>query len=214
MYRPNILRQPVADLWIFQYGLRYLPIEGEADAYRTVKIDRLPATITMRQVLSAIPGEIYMARLLDTSRLTGSTTTIVIFVTEQDALTFLKGTSRSGLHLGLGNDNDQARAMLVNTPTYPMTREMRKLTIHEGYTRSLVVHSVRGCLTEEVSRVLMKSIYRDYVESVEDGLLAGEVYVRFHGITIAAAAFELLKIHPSFGKCKFSFLKARSERNT
>ncbi|KAI9931430.1 hypothetical protein MW887_010005 [Aspergillus wentii] len=211
MYRPNILsREPVADLWVFQYGIRYVPAKREKDVYRTVKIENFPIKTDMGQILSMIPGEIYSARLLKTSHLTGSPTAIVVFVTQNDAMGFL-GLSRAGLRIGTAMG--KARVTLVNTPTYPMTAEMQRL-IKEGYTRTLAIYGPRESLTAEVCRVLKKSVYCDYIERVNDGHVAGEVFIRFHGIKMAAGAYELFKVHPSFRQCKFRFLKASSNNQT
>ncbi|OOF95853.1 hypothetical protein ASPCADRAFT_168573 [Aspergillus carbonarius ITEM 5010] len=203
LYRPNLITQESpADLWVFQYGLRYLPAKDERDVYRAITIENLPSDVTMKQVLPLIHGEIYSAHLLDTVPITGYSTAFVTFVSQTDTLSFLKS---SGGQLVVGAA--QARVTLVPTPTYPMTAAMTRLVRNEGCTRCVCVSGLRETLKREVHRVLGKSPHTNYVERIEDGEVVGEVNIRFHSIKVAIAAHGLLKSHPSFGVCKFRFLK-------
>ncbi|PWY94961.1 hypothetical protein BO94DRAFT_507774 [Aspergillus sclerotioniger CBS 115572] len=203
LYRPNLITQePPADLWVFQYGLRYLPAKHERDVYRAITIENLPSDVTMKQVLPLIYGEIYSAHLLDTVPITGYSTAIVTFVSQTDTLSFLKS---SGGELMVGAA--QAKVTLVATPTYPMTATMTRLVQDEGYTRCVCVSGLRESLQQEVHRVLRKSPHTNYVERIEDGEVVGDVNIWFHSIKVAIAAHGLLKSHPSFAGCKFRFLE-------
>ncbi|GFG22661.1 uncharacterized transporter C1002.16c [Aspergillus udagawae] len=149
-YRPNLLsRQSVSDLWIFQYGLRYIPAGRESNVFRTVRIEKLASNVTLSQVLPSVPGEIYSASLCNTSPITGYNTSIIVFVFERDALDFVR-KSKEGLPLGFC----VANVALVHTPTYPMTSQMSQYTFHQGYTRCLVISNLRRSLREEIYRVL------------------------------------------------------------
>lgn len=209
--RNNFSNQPASNLWIFQYGLRYMPPVGTDNTYRTVKIDcPLPSsssnstTVSLNQILTELRGlELYSARLFDTAHLTGMNTAIVIFIRQRDALDFLQRTAGSGLRVG----SLFARVSLVNTPTYPIPADLAHLISQEGYSRSLVVCNLRDTLKTELRRVLYKSNCRDFVESLEDGYVAGRICVRFHSVKTAAIAFEILRKHPCFGNCQFRFQK-------
>lgn len=204
--RPNQLSttESVSDLWIFQYGLRYMPPNGASNVYRTIKIDNLPASVTLNQVLAQLrPFEVYSARLMDTTRMIGSNTAIIVFVYQGQVLSLFHGISQSGLLIG----NHRAEATLVETPTYPIPARLQKLIYEHGYTRSLAVCNLRESLTMELRRVLLKSICRDYVECFEDGYVAGEVIVRFHSVGMASHACELLQKHPCFANCELKFLR-------
>ncbi|KAE8151631.1 hypothetical protein BDV25DRAFT_138659 [Aspergillus avenaceus] len=207
-FRPNhFSSQPIRDFWMFQYGLRYVPTKYEKNAYRTIRIEQVPSTMTLAHILPAISGEIYSAYLGDTRPITGDKTAIVVFVRQSDALLSLQN-SKSGLRLG----SNLAKVVPVNTPTYPMPADLEKLIVEEGYTRSLLVSSSRRTIKSEVCRVMGKCAYASHVEAVEDGPVLGEVSVRFNSIKVAAAAYGTLKNHPSFGQCHFRFL--RNDQNT
>ncbi|PLB45294.1 hypothetical protein P170DRAFT_416387 [Aspergillus steynii IBT 23096] len=202
-YRPNLLsQQPIHEVWIFQYGMRYIASTQEKNCYRTVRIEGLPADMQLKQILPSISGEIYCARLVDTRSIIGSNTAIVTFVLQIDAVRLIQ-SSKNGLDLGLV----LAKVVPVNTPTYPMPVEMEKKVFEKNYTRCLCVYGACGFLRDTISRVLMKSRHANALESIEEGHQAGEVYVRFHSIKTAAVACELLKGHPGLFQCQFRFLK-------
>ncbi|KAF7178468.1 hypothetical protein CNMCM7691_007164 [Aspergillus felis] len=206
-YRPNLLsRQPVSDLWIFQYGLRYIPAGRESNVFRTVRIEKLASNMTLSKVLPSVSGEIYSASLCTTSPITGYNTAIIVFVLEKDALDFLR-KSKEGLPLGFC----VANVALVHTPTYPMTSQMSHNIFHQGYTRCLVISNLRRSLKEEIYRVLKRSAYYNYIESVEEGQVVGDIYVRFYSIKMAAAAYDLFQGHPSFERCSIKFLRKAAE---
>lgn len=206
-YRPNLLtRQPVSDLWIFQYGLRYIPAEAEPNIFRTVRIEKLASNVRLSQILPLVPGWIYSASLCNTSLITGYNTAIVVFVLEKDALDFVQ-KSKEGLRLGFC----VASVALIHTPTYPMTTEMSQLIHEKGYTRCLVISNFRRSLRGEIHRVLRRNAYYNYIESVEEGQVVGDVYVRFYSIKKAAAAYDLFQGHPSFERCSIKFLRKAAE---
>ncbi|OGM45672.1 hypothetical protein ABOM_005443 [Aspergillus bombycis] len=206
-FRPNLLsRHPFSDIWMFQYGLRYVPAKGDSNVYRTVRIESLPSTLTLKDILPAVSGEVFSARLTDTIPIVGSNTAIVTFVWQSDAVRFAQA-SRSGMHIGPA----VAKVVPVNTPTYPISAELKKLIFKEGYTRCLCVSNLRESLKSEVRRVMEKSVHSDYIERIEDGLVLGETYIRFHSIKVAAAAYDQLRNHSCFTKCAFRFLKKASD---
>ena len=185
-----------------------MPSVGSNNDYRTVKIDcplssTLSSTaITLNHILAELRAhELYSSRLFNTSHLTGVNTAIVVFIRQRDALSFIQRTAGPGLRIG----SISARVSLVNTPTYPIAADLAHLISREGYSRSLVVCNLRETLTSELRRVLHKSHCRDFIESLEDEYVAGEICIRFHSVRTAAIAFELLKRHPCFGNCKFRF---------
>ncbi|PWY86931.1 hypothetical protein BO70DRAFT_333596 [Aspergillus heteromorphus CBS 117.55] len=207
LYRPNVVaKESLSELWVFQYGLRYIPAKDEKDVYRTVKIEKLPSDVTMKQILPLIHGEIYSAHLLDTVPILGYKTALVTFVRQADCLSFAES---SGGKLDMGPA--QAEATLVQTPTYPMSAEMTRSVLDKGRTRCICICGLRETMKGEVHRILARSAHLNYVECIEDGQVVGEVYVRFHSIKVAIAVHKLLEGHPSLGGCKFRFLKARQE---
>ncbi|KAL4779568.1 hypothetical protein BJX76DRAFT_361693 [Aspergillus varians] len=202
--RSNMLvRQPYSKLWVFQYGLRYIPSLSDRDVYRTVRIEELSCETKLNQILPHIVGEIYCARLADTSSITGHKTAMVIFVTQKDAFKFVTAISNKTLVMPFG------KIVPVHTPTYPMPADTERLIAAEGYTRTLGVFHTRPTIKMEITRVLTNPRF-NYVlqlESINDGHAVGEVSVKMVSVKAAATVFEWLRNHPSLGKCHFRFLK-------
>lgn len=205
LYRPNIVsKESPTELWMFQFGLRYIPAEGDRDVNRAVTIENLPSDVTLQQLLPSITGEIFSAHFLNTVSITGSNTAFIVFVTQADTVDFLKNSGGS-----LALRATQAKVTLVPTPTYPMAASMARLVFEEGHTRCVCISGVRDTLKGEIRRVLGRSPFLDHLERIEDGQVLGDVHARFHSIKVATAAYNLLKSHPSFQKCKLRFLAAR-----
>jgi hypothetical protein len=202
-FRPNLLsRHRFSDIWMFQYGLRYVPAKSDRNVHRTVRIENLPSNSTLKQILPAVSGEIFSAYLADTTPITRSQTAIVTFVWQSDTLRFIQA-SKDGIPLGPA----LAKVVPVNTPTYPFSAELERLIFEEGCTRCLCVSNICETLKSEIRRALGKSAHANYIESIKDGHVLGGIYIRFYSIKVAAAAFELLRIHPCFTQCNFRFLK-------
>ncbi|KAE8356666.1 hypothetical protein BDV28DRAFT_126707 [Aspergillus coremiiformis] len=202
-FRPNLFSgHPTSDIWMFQYGLRYMPAKGDRNVHRTVRIENIPSTLALNDILPAVSGEIFSARLADTTPITGYLTAIVTFIWQSDAERFAQA-SKDGISFG----PEAAKVVPVNTPTYPISAELKRLVLKEGYTRCLCVSNLRETLKNEVRRVMGKSIHYNYIETIEDGQVLGETYIRFHSINAAAAAYDLLRNHPCFTECTFRFLR-------
>lgn len=202
-YRPNLIsRQHLSDMWIFQYGIRYIPREGDTNSYRTVKIEELPLNTTMDEILPKIRGRIYSARLLNTSQITGYHTAIVIFILQSDALRFLQHASKSGLWVG----HTKVKVSLVNTPTYPMSVEQERLIFEEGHTRCVSISNLRESLLVDLYNVLYDSVCHNYMECIEEGY-RNDICIRFHSIPMATMAFKLIESNPKFRACRVAFIR-------
>lgn len=202
--RSNMLvRQPYSELWVFQYGLRYIPALSDRDVYRTILIEELPRGVVMSQVLPLIVGEVYCARLADTSNITGYNTAMITFVTQKDAVKFVALIVNKTIVLPFG------KLVPVHTPTYPMPAETGRLITEEGYTRTLGVFHIRPSLKTEIMRVLNNTNFKYFlqVEAVDDGPAVCEVSVKMLSVKAAAMLFEWLRRHPALGKCQFRFLR-------
>ncbi|KAL3476764.1 hypothetical protein BJX99DRAFT_136337 [Aspergillus californicus] len=201
--RSNMLiRQPYSELWVFQYGLRYIPTISERDAYRTIRIEQLSCEKTLNQILPHVVGEIYSAQLANTVAMTGYNTAMITFVTTNDALQFVAAIASQTVAVP-GN------VVPVHTPTYPIPADMARLIVDEGYTRSIGIFHHRKTLRAEISRILTRpgQMFNLQVESVYDGPAAGEISVKMFSVKAAAGVMEMLKRHASLGNCQFRFLK-------
>lgn len=202
LYTANFLsRQPISKLWVFQYGLRYIPAKEETNIYRTVRIEGLPAAVTINQVLSVVPGEIYSSQLFDTAAITGYNTVIIVFVQERGARSLVQ-SARRGLQVG----SSLAKVTLVDTPTYPMPPEMEEV-IKKGYSRCLVLSNVSEANQANVSRILQRSACYPYIERIDAGGPTGLVSIQFHSIKSATVAFSVLRGHPHLWKSTVGYLK-------
>lgn len=182
-----------SDLWVFQYGLRYIPAAGESNIYRTVKIEQLHGSDTLHHIVPKIHGEVYSASVFNTSPITGSYTAIVTFVWQSDALDFIHATRESGLRV----ESTTVKPSLVNTPTYPMPAGMKTRILQYGYTRSIAI-SVPASNIDLLNQFLDESLNPLKVECREQNE-AGEVCVRFHSIKVASGMLDLLKRSPGLG---------------
>ncbi|KAL4907389.1 hypothetical protein BDW74DRAFT_176158 [Aspergillus multicolor] len=203
--RTNMLdhRKPYDELWIFQYGLRYIPSTSDENVYRTIRIDDIPLDKTLDDILPLIVGEIYSARLADTRNITGHNTAMITFTSETDAARFVAGAANRTVTLPFG------RVVPVHTPTYPMPVDVEKSIMHGGYTRILGMFHPRHTLKLEITRAMTSPYQRHslQLESIVDGPGVGEVSIRMLSVKAAAVVFERLVNHPTLGKCQFRFLK-------
>ncbi|RDW70704.1 uncharacterized protein DSM5745_08215 [Aspergillus mulundensis] len=203
--RINMLdhRKPYDELWIFQYGLRYMPSAPDENVYRTIRIDDIPLDKTLNNILPLVVGEIYSARLADTCNITGHNTAMITFISENDAARFVAGAANRTVTLPFG------RVVPVHTPTYPMPADIQKSIMHGGYTRILGMFHPRPTLKMEITRAMTSPYQRHalQLESIVDGPGVGEVSIKMLSVKAAAVVFEWLMNHPTLGKCQFRFLK-------
>ncbi|KAL2801871.1 hypothetical protein BJX63DRAFT_438395 [Aspergillus granulosus] len=198
--KSNILaHKPFVDLWIFHYGIRYIPSGLDSNVYRTIRIDELPREITIDEVLPFIGGEIYEARLANTTAMTGFNTAIITFVTEEDAIEFLASPKSKKL---------PGKVVPINTPTYPMSADTETLIKESGYTRCLGVFQDRQSLKREITHFLTRAQHNfsPRIESISDGPALGEVAIKMLSVQAAAMVFDLLNVHPALRRCQFRFL--------
>lgn len=191
-----------SDLWVFQYGLRYIPTAGENNLYRTVKIEQLPGSVTLNHIFPKFHGEVYSSSIFNTSPIIGSNTAIVTFVWQSDALEFVYSTPESGLRIG----PVRVIPTLVHTPTYPMSAEMKMLVLRLGHTRCLAI-SPPASKVDRLNRFLDRFLERLNVESRKENE-AGEVCVRFHSIKMASTMQTILSRSSTLGDCEVRFYSA------
>lgn len=171
----------------FQYGLRYIPSDGETNVYRTVKIEDLPHNTMLNEVLKAVPGTIYSAGMFDTTTINGSKTVIVVFVEQKHAF-YLIDLAEKGLKTG----SALARVTLVNTPTYPFSAEVEKW-VEKGQIRTLVLSNLHDSTKKDVIALLNGSELVSCVESIKDGPQNDQLTVNFYTIQSAIKACHTIR---------------------
>lgn len=187
-----------------QYGLRYVPGDGEEDEYfyRSVLIDKLPATVHLDQILAGVRGgAVYSACLVDTTPLTASPAALITFVTTNGATVFYQKNYQHGFFIGL----HRAVVRRIYTPTYPLSRKV-ELHIKGGHTRCLVVRSKNPQLVKNIYSILSKLSLRLHVEYFGKGLGGrDELHIRFFSIKMAIAAREILVERVQFYDFRINF---------
>lgn len=179
---------PLSNRWLLQYGLRYVPSNGEIDVYRTVKIENLPENTSLNEVLEVVPGPIYSAGMFDTTTITGSRTVIVVFVEQKHAF-YLIHLAENGLRTG----SALARVTLVNTPTYPFSAEVEKW-VAKGHIRTLVLTNVQASTKANVATLLNGSELASHVQCFTKGPQYDQLTISFYTIDSARRACHVLAV--------------------
>lgn len=184
------------------FRIRYVPPPKAGDVFRTVKIEDLPANVTMSQVLGQVCyGNVYSAHLLNTVRITGYHTAIIVFLFQKEAIDFFKHAKSAGVYV----NGVRVRSRIINTPTYPIPHDLRERILHWKCTRCLsmsnVTPEIRACLQD----ILKRSICKRYIECLQECSERGELVIRFHSIKMASQAYDLLARAPIFKGCHLRF---------
>lgn len=198
---PQDLRFP--DL--FRYGIRFRPDLSERDAYRTIIISNLPLNVTMTKLLNRVRGGLIIsAKLLDTAKLTGRMTALIIFQYEYAAMAFEEHAQEYPIKLNALT----ARVELVPTPTWPEPINLRKAINDHQHTRCLEVYNFPRHIGEKVLRRDLRIhnvLVWDAVEHVQmrtDGVLE----LRFSSIKYAGQAFGILGSFRDYKQCNAYFV--------
>ena len=130
----NDLRHPD----FFNYGLRFTPSHNQRNVYRTVTISGIPADVTMRIILDSVRGgAILESKLLNTLKITGSHTALIIFLHEHSALAYEEHARKHPIILG----GLVAGVTVVPTPTWPMKTKLCKAVFDHQHSRCLEIHN-------------------------------------------------------------------------
>ena len=191
---------------IFKYGIRFVPDEEERDVYRTILISNLPADTTMHQVLDKVRGGMIVdAKLLDTSKLNGGKSALIVFLHEHVALNY---EEYSRCH-PIVFDNCLAKVQLVSTPTWPIDAGVRAAIDNYQHTRCLEVHNFpRHQISESKLRndlricPQMKGDRIEYLKLRADNVLE----LSFTSIDYAGQGFGMFTTFKSYKGCKTHFV--------
>ena len=198
---PHDLRFP--DL--FKYGIRFRPDPSEHDVYRTVIISNLPLNVTMTKILDRVRGGLIISvNLLDTAKLTGRMTALIIFQHEFAAMAFEEQAQKYPIKINALT----ARVGLVPTPTWPESINLRKAINDHQHTRCLKVYNFPRHIGETTLRRDLRIhnvLVRDAIEHVKmraDGILE----LRFSSIKYAGQAFGILSAFRDYRQCNAYFV--------
>lgn len=191
---------------LFKYGLRFNPSASIPNVYRTVLFKGLSTDTTLAQLLEHVRGgTVIDAKLLDTEKITGNNTALVVFFCENEALAC---EDYSKTHPIVVNN----QAILVNalpTPTYPMSLNLRTAVEDYRHTRCLEIYNyprhvplaalradLRICPQMEGDRIV-------HVDMRKDGVLE----IHFSAINYAGQAFAMFTSFRLYRGCKAYFME-------
>ena len=191
---------------LFKYGIRYVPDEEERDVYRTVLISNLPADITMHQVLDKVRGGIVVdAKLLDTMKLVGGNSALIVFLREHAALDYEEQAKCHPIYF----HGSLANVRMVLTPTWPIDPGLRGAIDAHQHTRCLEVHKFpRRQISESRLRIDLRvcaQMNGDRIEHLKlrsDGILE----ISFTSIDYAGHAFGMFTTFRCYRNCKTHFV--------
>ena len=196
----NDLRHPD----FFKYGLRFTPSNNQRNIYRTVTISGIPVNITMRMILDNVRGgAILEFKLLNTLKVTGSNTALIIFLHEHSALAYEEHAKRHPVMF----DGSVAKVTVVPTPTWPIKPKLYQAVFNHQHSRCLEVHSFPRSISP--SR-LRKDIghceeldldHLIHMEMRKDGTLL----LQFSSIDAAGWAYGMLSSFRAYRNCEPCF---------
>ncbi|MCJ1340944.1 hypothetical protein MMC09_006240 [Bachmanniomyces sp. S44760] len=191
---PQDIRHPT----FFDYGIRFQPPPDEQGVYRTVSISGIPIGTPISSLLRLIRGGMILSvQILDTIRITGHLSALVIFTREEAAKGIIHHTKTHPLRIS----NTNLHVRLVETPTYPIPWPLQNAITTHSHTRVLLISN----LTPETISLasLRKDLHPhpalsiDLIEFMEmrtDGV----VEVRFTSIAAAGRGYGVLRGHRGY----------------
>ncbi|KAM3079238.1 hypothetical protein ACMFMF_004162 [Clarireedia jacksonii] len=204
----------------FKYGIRFVPAASESEnVFRTVRIGNLPRDVELREVVARVRGgRLYSVALLDTVKLEGSMTALVVFVEQADAEAYVDYAGGNGVMFSCGVDKEvedgkvdegvKASVTLIPTPTFPLSEFQRRNIFQENRTRMLSVRhfpktaSLRRLESDIAKTGRLGSLCEWYMDG-DDTL-----WLEFAGIESAGVVFGLLR-----GRYEYRDLEVRFERD-
>ena len=189
----------------FKHGIHYVPKAHEQDTHRTVAISGLSSSVTMKALLGKVRGGIiFDAKLLDTSKITGSNTALVTFLHEYSAMAYEDHTRQHRITFS----NAVAHIAVVPTPTWPIPFSLRSGIATSGHTRCFEVHnfprniSQAAVRAELTSSPVMKSNSLECMRLGADGILG----LRFSSIRAAVYSTTLFCKTSRYRGCTVKYI--------
>ena len=185
----------------FKYGLRFAPSRNQRNVYRTVTISGIPANITMRMILDGVRGGVVLeSSLLNTLKVTGSNTALIIFLHEHSALAYEEHAKKHPIMFsGL-----VAKVTVVPTPTWPIKPKLRKAVFDHQHSRCLEVHNFPRSISPSGLRKdighceELKLNHLIHMEMRKDGTLL----LQFSSIDGAGWAYGMLSSFRAYRDCE------------
>jgi len=190
---------------LFKYGVRFKPDPSERNIYRTILVQGLSSDTTMRQILQNIRGgEVVDAKLLETCKLTGSNSALIVFLHEHAAMAYEEYARNNPLTI----NNQPVSAKVVNSPTYPTRTGLKKAIEDLQHTRCLEIHNFPRQVSESQLRLDLRvsaHMHGDRVEHLKmrkDGILE----LHYSSIAYAGQGFGMFTTYRLYKGSKACFV--------
>lgn len=204
--RHEALRIHQQDEWIicdfFKYGLFYVPSPAESqNVFRTVHLGNLPKETTIGDLMARVRGGmIVSAQILDTMKLLGSKSALVVFMDADDAAEYVRFSMEHPISFG----KNTALATLVGTPTWPIRAGLLNSIENLSHTRSLQIPGYPDHIPDKVliaeitSKKTLTGLISDGVRAaaMEEPYLdknTGIMTLNFASVELAGSAYGILK---------------------
>ena len=158
--------------------------------YRTVSISGLKRSFTMSQILSQVRGGIVVdAKLMNTSKLLGSTSALVTFLNQSSAMGFENHAKKYSL-TGAGF---KVTVNLLTTPTWPLAKGFEMAIRGQGLSRCLRLQNCPKSVSATDLQKHLEGCWTTNLSNIEDIIFDrdGHVEIRFSSITAAQQAFGI-----------------------
>lgn len=193
---PSELRCP--DL--FKHGIRFNPPDNERDVYRTVIVSNLSPHIKLGNLLDHVRGgQVIDVKLLDTVKITGMKSALIVFLHEYAAMAFEDYTKNYPVII----DGVAAQVRVVSTPTWPLRIPLRKAIFDHHHTRCLKVFHFPEQISAQRFRADLNTCLKmdfdriTYGHKQKDGVLE----LHFSSVDWAGHAFGMLSSYKAYRGC-------------
>lgn len=189
---------------LFRYGIRYNPEPTVQNVYRTILMEGLSCTTTLKKVLKKVRGgSVQSIKLCDTYTITGSCSALITFLSESAACEYKDFAALHTIYVS----GTAVKVSVLDTPTWPLTIPLKKAIFHHLHTRCLEVRNLPCHIDLCVLRLDLRvcpSMDCDMIEYLgvrEDDV----VEIRFSSVNAAGQAFGLLTSRGKYRPCSVRF---------
>lgn len=191
---------PLDQFW--QHPVRYMPNVADRNLYRTLMIDFLPLTTTLKNVLALIRGGALESIQLfpPIGNVTDFITARVVFHYELPAIDMQLHWMRYPMTV----HGYPIRVLLVNEVTYPKSRQLDEDVFMRCYTRILLIENVKEGIISLLPVILQRQMRMGFIIEIREAN-DGTPLVEFTSVVEAVKAMKQLQVEEAFQGAVFDF---------
>ena len=186
------------------YDVRYMPLPGTANLFRTIIISGLPAEANLAAVLKQVYGGIIIdSKILDTVSITGTKTAWLTFSDEATAVAFEAHVKTHPLKIL----NCPVQVTVIKTPSWPCSPNEREAIDQGNRTRCLTVGHFPLAISPKILTQDLKIGPFELTNGVEimEMQANDSLSLRFSSVMNAERAFSILISNPKYRECTVQF---------